>query len=109
MKKIIIALVFVFAATFVNAQQVDTVKTEFKLTNAKEFLHDTVDDQWYILYKVKREKVEVYCSSEDFFDVLAWKNERFKKEEKPHWQVLYLGKEGGYRLVRKENAKNRKA
>lgn len=102
MKKILIVLAFLCAATFVNAQQVDTVKTEFKLSNAKEFLHDNEDDQWYILYKVKRKNVEVYCSSEDFFDILAWKNDRWRETENPHWEVLYLGEEKGYRLERKE-------
>lgn len=106
MKKIIIALVFVFAATFVNAQQLDTVKTEFELSNAKEFLHDTDDDQWYILYQTKRDKVEVYCSSKDFFDILAWKNRCVEFDEEPQWEILYLGKEDGYRLVRKYNEKN---
>lgn len=109
MKNIIIALVFLFAAAFVNAQQADTLKTEFKVSNAKEFHHDADCDQWYILYKVERKQVEVYCDPEDFFDILSWKNGYLREEENPHWEVLYLGEKEGYRLVRKESARKRKA
>lgn len=112
MRKIIIALAFVLAATFANAQQVDTVKTDFKLSNAKEFLRKGKSGQWYILYEVRKlghKTVEVYCDSEDFFDILAWKNHHLRKKDVPHWEVLYMGKEKGYRLERKDKEKNKDA
>jgi len=103
MKKIIIALAFLLTATLSNAQQVDTLKTQFSLSHVTEFRHDSNGDRYYILYRVHDQStlsVKIYCTSDDFFDLLVWKNERHASERQ--MEIVYIREEREYRLARKE-------